>query len=412
MSNDTQPEIRFPGFTEDWEERKLKDIFDIHTDFVSNGSFQALKDNVKLYKTENYAYMIRLQDASNNWSGPWLYTDKQGFDFLSKSTVYKDDILMSDRGTIGKFFLVPQLDKPMTLSSNAVLLRSTKNDNNFIYYMLNTSNISNQIIVRTTPGVQPMISKTEFKKINTRIPNIQEQQKIGSFFKQLDNTIALHQRKLDLLKETKKGFLQKMFPKNGAKVPEIRFPGFTGDWEQRKLGDITESFSGGTPTAGKSEYYGGDIPFIRSGEISSELTELFITENGLNNSSAKMVKAGDILYALYGATSGEVSISRINGAINQAILAIRPTKNDNSYLIVQWLRKQKDTIISTYLQGGQGNLSGSIVKDLVITLPQDKEEQNKIGTFFKQLDDTIALHQRKLDLLKETKKGFLQKMFV
>lgn len=81
MSNDTQPEIRFPGFTDDWEERKLKDIFDIHTDFVSNGSFQALKDNVKLYKTENYAYMIRLQDASNNWSGPWLYTDKQGFDF-------------------------------------------------------------------------------------------------------------------------------------------------------------------------------------------------------------------------------------------------------------------------------------------------------------------------------------------
>ena len=205
------PELRFAGFADDWEQRKLKDIFDVHTDFVSNGSFQALKENVQLYKTENYAYMIRLQDASNNWEGPWLYTDKQGFDFLDKSTVYKDDILMSDRGTIGKFFLVPQLDKPMTLSSNAVLLRSTKNDNNFIYYMLNTSNISNQIIVRTTPGVQPMISKTEFKKINTCIPNIEEQQKIGSFFHQLDETIALHQRKLDLLKEQKKGFLQKMF---------------------------------------------------------------------------------------------------------------------------------------------------------------------------------------------------------
>ncbi|MCT1183777.1 restriction endonuclease subunit S [Lactococcus lactis] len=205
------PELRFAGFADDWEQRKLKDIFDVHTDFVSNGSFQALKENVQLYKTENYAYMIRLQDASNNWDGPWLYTDKQGFDFLDKSTVYKDDILMSDRGTIGKFFLVPQLDKPMTLSSNAVLLRSTKNDNNFIYYMLNTSNISNQIIVRTTPGVQPMISKTEFKKINTCIPNIEEQQKIGSFFQQLDETIALHQRKLDLLKEQKKGYLQKMF---------------------------------------------------------------------------------------------------------------------------------------------------------------------------------------------------------
>lgn len=195
------------------------------------------------------------------------------------------------------------------------------------------------------------------------------------------------------------------------KVPELRFKGFTDPWEQRKLGAITDSFSGGTPTAGKAEYYGGEIPFIRSGEISSDSTELFITDAGLNNSSAKMVGIGDILYALYGATSGETSISRINGAINQAILAIRPTKGDDPYMIVQWLKKQKESIISTYLQGGQGNLSGSIVKDLLITLPKNKDEQAKIGSFFKKLDDTITLHQRKLDLLKEQKKGYLQKMF-
>lgn len=195
------------------------------------------------------------------------------------------------------------------------------------------------------------------------------------------------------------------------KVPQIRFNGYSDDWEERKLGAITDSFSGGTPTAGKAEYYGGEIPFIRSGEISSDSTELFITDDGLNNSSAKMVGIGDILYALYGATSGETSISRINGAINQAILAIRPTKGDNPYMIVQWLKKQKETIISTYLQGGQGNLSGSIVKDLLITLPKNKDEQAKVGSFFKQLDQTITLHQRKLDLLKEQKKGYLQKMF-
>ena len=166
------------------------------------------------------------------------------------------------------------------------------------------------------------------------------------------------------------------------------------------MGAITDSFSGGTPTAGKAEYYGGEIPFIRSGEISSDSTELFITDAGLNNSSAKMVGIGDILYALYGATSGETSISRINGAINQAILAIRPTKGDDPYMIVQWLKKQKETIISTYLQGGQGNLSGSIVKDLLITLPKNKDEQAKVGSFFKQLDQTITLHQRKPDYQK------------
>ena len=128
------------------------------------------------------------------------------------------------------------------------------------------------------------------------------------------------------------------------RVPEIRFEGFRDDWEQRKLGDITESYSGGTPSASNKSYYGGSIPFIRSGEINDSSTELFVTEEGLNSSSAKMVTKGDILYALYGATSGEVGISQINGAINQAILAIKPIKGDDSYLISQWLKKQKDVM--------------------------------------------------------------------
>ncbi|MDM7547966.1 restriction endonuclease subunit S [Lactococcus lactis] len=194
------------------------------------------------------------------------------------------------------------------------------------------------------------------------------------------------------------------------KVPELRFPGFTDDWEERKLGELTTSFSGGTPSAGNSSYYKGDIPFIRSGEINSDKTELFLTEAGLKSSSAKMVSVGDILYALYGATSGEVGISQINGAINQAILAIKPCDGYNSHFLMQWLKLKKQKIIDQYLQGGQGNLSGSIVKNLVLKVP-NFEEQKKIGAFFKQLDDTITLHQRKLDLLKEQKKGYLQKMF-
>lgn len=198
--------------------------------------------------------------------------------------------------------------------------------------------------------------------------------------------------------------------KEKVQAPQLRFDGFTDDWEERKLAEFTTSFSGGTPSAGNSSYYKGDIPFIRSGEINSDKTELFLTEDGLKNSSAKMVSVGDILYALYGATSGEVGISQINGAINQAILAIKPCDGYNSHFLMQWLKLQKQRIIDKYLQGGQGNLSGSIVKNLVLNVP-NFEEQKKIGTFFKQLDDTITLHQRKLDLLKEQKKGYLQKMF-
>ena len=173
------------------------------------------------------------------------------------------------------------------------------------------------------------------------------------------------------------------------------------------MGDITDSYSGGTPTAGKTEYYGGSIPFIRSAEINSDTTELFLTEKGLKNSSAKMVKKGDILYALYGATSGEVGLARLDGAINQAILDIKPHERFDAPFIMQWLRKSKETIIGTYLQGGQGNLSGTIVTSLVVDCPS-YDEQKRIGEYFTNLDNLITLHQRKCDLEREKKKALMQ----
>lgn len=176
------------------------------------------------------------------------------------------------------------------------------------------------------------------------------------------------------------------------------------------MGEISDSYSGGTPTAGKSEYYGGDIPFIRSAEVNSDSTELFLTDEGLKNSSAKMVNKGDILYALYGATSGETGLARLDGAINQAILDIKPHENYDAAFIMQWLRKSKENIIGTYLQGGQGNLSGSIVTSLMIDCP-NHEEQKLIGEYFQNLDHLITLHQRKCDETKRLKKYMLQKMF-
>ena len=195
-----------------------------------------------------------------------------------------------------------------------------------------------------------------------------------------------------------------------ALVPALRFEGFSDPWEQRRLGEISESYSGGTPSVGNESYYGGDIPFIRSAEISSDSTELRLTEKGLDNSSAALVESGCVLYALYGATSGEVAISRIRGAINQAILAIVPSKNNNAEFIAAWLRREKPKILDTYLQGGQGNLSGAIVKDLTLALPSG-EEQARIGALFQKFDLLIALHQRKHEKLKTVKQSLLEKMF-
>ena len=195
-----------------------------------------------------------------------------------------------------------------------------------------------------------------------------------------------------------------------AKVPAIRFAGFTDPWEQRKLGDVTDSFSGGTPDGSHASYYGGSIPFIRSAEINSDKTELFLTEKGLDNSSAKIVERGTVLYALYGATSGKVGIAAIKGAINQAILALSPHTGNDPLFLASWLRREKARIVDTYLQGGQGNLSGSIVKELSFALPQQKEQQ-VIGSFFSHLDNLITLHQRKYDKLVVFKKSMLEKMF-
>ena len=192
--------------------------------------------------------------------------------------------------------------------------------------------------------------------------------------------------------------------------PKIRFSGYTEAWEQRKVSEITTSYSGGTPKAGKAEYYDGDIPFIRSGEIYDEYTELFITQEGMNNSSAKMVSKGDILYALYGATSGEVSRAGLDGAINQAILAILPEEDIDADFLVEWFRNEKANIIDKYLQGGQGNLSAQIIKNLDILIPSF-EEQQRMGQYFSELNNLITLHQRKCDQTKKLKKYMLQKMF-
>lgn len=199
---------------------------------------------------------------------------------------------------------------------------------------------------------------------------------------------------------------------NSKHVPKRRFKDFEldGEWERRKLGDVSTSYSGGTPTVGNHDYYGDEIPFIRSAEINSEFTELSLTKIGLEKSSAKMVNIGDILYALYGATSGEVGISKIKGAINQAVLCIIPQSEYDSNFIVHWLRFQKENIIKTYLQGGQGNLSGSMVKELEIYFPK-LSEQIKIGKIFQKLDRLISLQQQKLDKLKNLKKAYLAELF-
>ena len=388
-----------------WEQRKLENLASFgggHTppmadagNYVDGKILWITSQDVKQHYIENTTTMISEKGAAT-------------------LTLYPSDsiVIVARSGILRHTIPVAKLRKPATVNQDIKVIQTV--DSCDSSWLLQYFIASNKTLLREYGKTGTTVESIDFAKMKSTalmVPYIEEQQAIGSFFSRLDDLITLHQRKYDKLVIFKKSMLEKMFPKDGESVPEIRFAGFTDPWEQRKLGDVTDSFSGGTPDVSHTSYYGGSIPFIRSAEINSDKTELFLTEKGLDNSSAKIVERGTVLYALYGATSGEVGIAAIKGAINQAILALSPHTGNDPLFLASWLRREKARIVDTYLQGGQGNLSGSIVKELSFALPQQKEQQ-VIGSFFSRLDNLITLHQRKLELLQDIKKSLLDKMFV
>ncbi|MFS1139785.1 restriction endonuclease subunit S [Enterococcus faecalis] len=398
MSNDIQPEIRFPGFTEAWEQRKL----------ASMTNYKNGKGHEDKQSTIGKLELINLNSISI--SGGLKHSGK--FIDEADDTLQKDDLVMilSDIGhgdLLGRVALIPEDDR-FVLNQRVALLRPNATaDPQFLFFYIN----AHQYYFKAQgAGMSQLnISKGSVENFISFVPIIEEQKKIGTFFKQLDDTIALHQRKLDLLKETKKGFLQKMFPKNGAKVPEIRFPGFTEDWEQRKLGDL------GSVAMNKRIFKdqtsdNGEVPFFKIGTFGSH-PDAFISRELFEEYKSKYPypEVGDILISASGSIGRTVVYQgedeyfqdsnivwlKHNGRLDNKFL-------QQFYSIVKWQGLEGSTIKRLYNKN---------ILDTNISVPT-LDEQNKLGAFFEQLDDTIALQQRKLDLLKETKKGFLQKMFV
>ena len=236
-------------------------------------------------------------------------------------------------------------------------------------------------------------------------PPLAEQQKIAEILSTCDRVIELKQQLLNEKRKQKQWLMQMLLDPDSG----VRLPGFEEVlWREVTLGNECNMFSGGTPKAGKDEYYtDGTIPFIRSGEISGTSTELFLTELGYENCSAKMVEVGDILYALYGANSGDCAISKMSGAINQAILCIRPKTVDKD-ILYYLLCAHKEKIVSTYLQGGQGNLSAEIIKKLVVSIPADINCQKAIIERLGVADNEIALLEQKLEAWQQKKKALMQ----
>ena len=194
------------------------------------------------------------------------------------------------------------------------------------------------------------------------------------------------------------------------KYPHLRFPEFTDEWKEVKLGEVAAFFSGGTPSTYNKTFYKGDIPFIRSGEIHDSRTELAISKEAVEGSSAKIVFVGDILLALYGATSGDIAISKMRGAINQAILCIRPSSEiDRDFLFFTWEYRKED-IVRKYIQGGQGNLSAEIVKNIPLCLPS-LPEQRRIAALLSLIDERIEVQNAIIKEQEVAKTSLIRRLF-
>lgn len=339
-----------------------------------------------------------------------------GRDILVKNyyTVKKGDYIISKRQVIhgANGIVPPELDDAIVSNEYMVLSDSSTLLVNYLALYSMTKKMYHMFYI-SSYGVdieKMFFNVDDWKKKKIMVPCIKEQQKIVELFSLIDTVIEKQKETVSAWEERKKGVMQKLFSQ------EVRFKADDGsefpEWEEKKLGDICKTFSGGTPKSGEARYYeNGTISFIRSGEIHDDKTELRITNDGLNESSAKMVDIGDILYALYGATSGEVDISKIKGAINQAILCIRPLDDFNRKFIVEILRHNKENILRTYLQGGQGNLSAQIIQSLVFDFPCLAEQQ-KIADCLSSFDEVIEKQKATLAAWEELKKGLLQQMFV
>lgn len=360
-------------------------------------------------KNKGY-FVIRSSNIQNNQivSADDIFVNK---DIINVPNVKQGDIIVvvrnGSRKLIGKHAQV-LTDMPNTVIG--AFMTGVRSKSNFYINALLDSDQFQKEIYKNLGATINQITIGEFRKMRFIIPSGNEAQTIGEFFKKIDTLITLQQRKLEQLRQLKIFTLQRMFIDKDCKQPILRFKNFNDNWLPHKFNDIANTFSGGTPAISNKDYYGGNIPFIRSAEINKNTTQLHLTPDGLKNSSAKFIKKGTLLYALYGATSGEVGIAQIDGAINQAVMAIN-LKKDNVYFIKTWLIKNKRKIISTYLQGGQGNLSAKIVKHLKLSLPKIEEEK-LISITIMKIDSLIKLQQSKIDDLVNLKKYLLQKLFI
>ena len=398
--NAKKPQIRFKGFTDDWEQRKLGDCFAERNESMPEGELISvtINEGIKKFselgrhnnsnKDKTKYKKVCISDIAYNsmrmWQGASGYSPYEG--------------IVSPAYTV----LVPNAGIDSKCLSYQIKLP----------YMIHIFQINSQGITSDNWNLKyPVLSQIEIFISK----NIEEQRKISNLFDNLDNLITLHQRKLEKLKNIKKSMLEKMFPKNGSNIPEIRFKGFTDAWEQRKLGEIANIVGGGTPSTSISEYWNGDIDWYAPAEMEGKRyangSAKKITKLGLQNCSAQILPAGRTILFTSRAGIGKMAILKRPGSTNQGFQSLVLNQEINPYFIYSLCDEIKEKAESVAAGSTFLEISGKALGNIEILMPKELE-QNKVSNYFLKLDNLITLHQRKLEKLQNIKKACLEKMFV
>ena len=411
------PQVRFKGFTDTWEQRKLGALMDVGS--VKRVHQSDWRDSgVRFLRARDV-----VADFNNEEPDDYLYIDQKMYEEYSAQSgkVQQGDLLVTGVGTIGIPMLIKS-EKPLYFKDGNIIWFKNKNaiDGQFFYYSFISKGIQDFIKESAGTGTVGTYTIDSGKKTPINLPtSIEEQKEIGIYFKNIDHLITLHQREGERLQMIKKSMLENCFPKNGEKVPRFRFAGFTGDWEQRKLGDFCEMFNGdrGINYPKDSDMVQAGIPFVNAGDLQEGKVNLAtankITREKFDQLGGAKIKRGDILYCLRGTLGKNAFVDNFDeGTVASSLVDIRPKNVDAQYLF---------TVLNSDIEyrqrilcdegAAQPNLSARNLANFDIPVPKIAE-QVKIGRYFESLSNIITLHQSKLKMLKKIKESMLGKMLV
>ena len=384
------PKLRFPGFTGAWEQRKLGEVAEINPSSEIPDNFEYV-DLESVVGTEMIAYR-----RENKKTAP-----SRAQRLAKKGDIFYQTVRPYQKNNY-HFNLTR---KDFVFSTGYAQLRPNINGD-FLFVYIQLSNFVNEVLNRSTGTSYPAISPSNLIRMKVAIPTNNEQEKIGAFFKQLDSLIALHQRKLEHLQEQKKGLLQKMFPKNGEVVPEVRFPGFTDAWEQRKLGEVA-TFINGRAYKQNELLDSGKYKVLRVGNFYTNDSWYY---SNLELADKYYIDEGDLVYT-WSATFGPHIWNGEKVIYHYHIWKIELSKFLDRDFTLQILEADKAKLLANTNGSTMIHVTKKDMESKVISLPSI-EEQKKIGSYLMKFDSLITLHQRKLDHLELMKKGLLQQMFV